>query len=286
VTDRGDPIRFDGQVAVVTGAGRGLGRAYARLLAGRGASVVVHDAGVDLNGNGGDRSVADGAVEEIVAAGGRAVPSYEDLAADGAAARIVGETMERFGRVDVLVSNAGLLGLAPIEEIDDALFGRMVAVNVEAPFLLCRAVFPSMKANGYGRIVLTTSGRALYVDAGMSGLAAYSVGKGAQLGLMISLAAEGLPHGIHVNAVSPVATTRMTLSRPAENEMTPEHVAPGVAYLASSACNVSGVVLRAAGGRFSVASYAPSDGVDLGPGPIEPEAVAERWDEISRRASA
>jgi len=275
-----DPIQFDGQVAVVTGAGRGLGAAYARLLAERGAAVMVHDAGVDLNGLGGDRSVADAVVAEIRAAGGEATACYEDLTVDGACRRAVDLTLDRYGRLDVLINNAGLLGHALIEDVDPELFSRMVRVSVEAPFLLSQAAFPEMKRRRYGRIVVTTSGRAMYINAALQGLTAYSVGRGAQLGLMVSLAAEGDPFRIRVNAVSPVATTRMTMSKEAA-PMAPEQVAPGVVFLASAACDFSGVILRAAGGRFSVARYAVSGGVDFAREAIAPEAVAERWAEIA-----
>ena len=275
------PIRFDGQVAIVTGAGRGLGAAYARLLADLGVSVVVHDAGVDLDGRGGDPSVARAVVDDIEGRGGTAAPCVEDLSAEGAPERIVGFAMERFGRVDVLISNAGLLGEAPIDDLDPQTWRRMLRVNVEAPFLLCRALFPVMRRQAYGRIVLTTSGRALYVNAALPHLTAYAVGKGAQLGLMVGLAAEGEPHGIRTNAVSPVATTRMTrIPPPPEEALGPELVAPGVVFLASAACEVSGVVLRAAGGRFSAARYDLGHEVDFGPRPVSPDAVAERWSVI------
>ena len=280
-----DPIRFDGQVAVVTGAGRGLGAAYARLLAERGAAVMVHDAGVDLNGLGTDRSVADAVVAEIHSAGGEATACYEDLAADGACRRAVDLALDRYGRLDVLINNAGLLGHAPIEEVGPELLSRMVRVSVVAPFLLSQAAFPEMKRRRYGRIVVTTSGRAMFINAALQGLTAYSVGRGAQLGLMVSLAAEGDPFGIRVNAVSPVATTRMTMSEDAP-PMPPERVAPGVAFLASAACDFSGVILRAAGGRFSMARYEFTSGVDFGLEAVAPEAIAERWAEIAGKPGA
>lgn len=211
-----EPIRFDDQVAVVTGAGRGLGAAYARLLASRGAQVVVHDAGVALDGTGADRAVADAVVADIEGRGGTAAACYEDLAAPGAGDRVVAFAFDRFAGIDAVISNAGFLSPTPIERTDDDLLRRFVAVTIEVPFAMCRAAFPVMKRRRYGRIVLTTSGRAMYVNAGLPNLSAYSLGKGSQLGLMVALAAEGEPQGIHVNAVSPVATTRMTLVAPSE----------------------------------------------------------------------
>jgi NAD(P)-dependent dehydrogenase (short-subunit alcohol dehydrogenase family) len=136
-----------------------------------------------------------------------------------------------------------------------------------------------MRERRYGRIVLTGSGRAMYVNAALPHLSAYAASKGAQLGLLVALAAEGEPFGIRVNAVSPVASTRMTLT-PDPEPRDPDLVAPGVAFLASEACDVSGMVLRASGGRFSAAAWSFSNGVDLGPVPASPEDVAERWDEI------
>jgi NAD(P)-dependent dehydrogenase (short-subunit alcohol dehydrogenase family) len=274
------PIRFDGQVAVVTGAGRGLGAAYAGLLADLGGTVVVHDAGVDLDGTGSDPTPADRVVGDIRQRGGTAAACYEDLADEGAAERVIAFALERFGRIDVLISNAGLLGEAPIQDLGYGTWRRMMNVNVEAPFLLCRAAFPQMKRQGYGRIVLTTSGRALYVNAALPHLTAYSVGKGAQLGLMIGLAAEGEPLGIRVNAISPVAFTRMTREPSPSGTMDPELVAPGVAFLASSACDFSGVILRAAGGQFSVARYQLGGEVDFGRVPVSPDEVRARWGQI------
>jgi NAD(P)-dependent dehydrogenase (short-subunit alcohol dehydrogenase family) len=278
----GHGVRFDGRVAVVTGAGRGLGEAYARLLAARGASVVVHDAGVSLDGTSPDPAVADAAVAAIAGAGGTAVACHEDLALPEAAERIVDLAVSRFGRLDAVISNAGLLAVRPIEETDDALWERFLRVGVDAPYRLCRAAFPVMRRQGYGRIVLTASGRAMYVNGALPHLSAYAASKGAQLGLLVALAAEGEPFGIRVNAVSPVASTRMTL-HPDPEPRDPDLVAPGVAFLASDACDVSGVVLRASGGRFSTAAWAFSKGVDLGPAPASPDDVAERWAEISAR---
>ncbi|CAA9590125.1 MAG: Oxidoreductase, short chain dehydrogenase/reductase family [uncultured Thermomicrobiales bacterium] len=274
-------IRFDGQVALVTGAGRGLGAAYARAFADRGASVVVHDAGVGPEGTGFDPVPADATVAGIAEAGGTAAACYEDLASDEGCRATVTFALARFGRLDILVHNAGLLTFRPIEETDATLWRRLLAVNVEAPFFLSQAAFPQMKRQGYGRIVVTTSGRAMHLPWSQPGLTAYAVGKMAQLGLMNALAAEGEPHDIRVNAISPVAATRM-LRRPATpGELDPAQVAPGLLFLASAACDFSGLILRAAGDRFSVARWAFSEGADFGPGPVTPETIAARWPDIA-----
>jgi NAD(P)-dependent dehydrogenase (short-subunit alcohol dehydrogenase family) len=274
------PIRFDGQVALVTGAGRGLGAAYARLLAALGAAVVVHDAGLGLDGRGFDAGPADSVVGQIRALGGVAEPAYDDLVVEGAPDRVVAAAVEGFGRLDVLVSNAGLLAQVPIEQVPDDLLDRMVKVGVVAPYLLCRAAFPIMKRQRYGRVVLTTSGRAMYVNAALEGLTAYALGRASQLGLMIGLAAEGDPFDIRTNAISPVALTRMTLTPP-ENQMTPDQVAPAVAFLASSRCDFSGAIVRASGGRFSTVGWSFTEGIDLGAEPAAPETIAERWGDIA-----
>jgi NAD(P)-dependent dehydrogenase (short-subunit alcohol dehydrogenase family) len=273
-------IRFDGRVVVVTGAGRGLGAAHARLFASLGGAVVVHDAGVELDGSGRDQRVADSVVEEILASGGFAEPNHEDLSEPGAPERVVEFTLQRFGRLDVLVHNAGLLAWREIEETDDDLWRRIRMVGVDAAFALCRAAFRIMKRQQYGRIVLTTSGRAMYVDASLPGLSAYSAAKGAQLGLMVALAAEGEPHGIRINAISPVAATRMFRAEVERGELKPELVSPGVAFLASTACDVSGVILRAMDGRFSAVRWDFSPEVDLGRQPVSPDVIASRWPEI------
>jgi NAD(P)-dependent dehydrogenase (short-subunit alcohol dehydrogenase family) len=278
-------IRFDGQVVLVTGSGRGLGAAYARAMAERGAAVVVHDAGVEADGTGADPGPADAVVAEIEAAGGTAAACYENLEAEEACLATVTFAVERFGRLDVVVQNAGLNAW---EELEDAhrSWERMRKVNVDAPFHVTRAAFPLMKAEGYGRFVFTTSGRAMAVERTRPGLAAYVVGKMAHFALMIVTAAEGEQHGILANAVAPAAATRMLRRSVEPGELEPDQVAPGVVYLASSACTFSGKVLEAAGGEFDVARWTSSDEVDFGREPVEPEDVAERWAEIEGVARA
>jgi NAD(P)-dependent dehydrogenase (short-subunit alcohol dehydrogenase family) len=276
-------IRFDDRVVLVTGAGRGLGAAYARAFAARGASVVVHDAGVEPDGSGGDPAVADAVVAEIAGAGGTAVASYENLEEEAACARIVERTVERFGRLDVVIQNAGLVVREEIEHADRS-WDRMRRVNVDAPFHVTRSAFPIMKEAGYGRFVFTTSGRAMAMDRTRPGLAAYAVGKMSHFALMIVTAAEGESHGILANAVAPAARTRM-LTRPvAPGELEPEHVVPAVLFLASDQCRVSGTVVEAGGGEFDVARWASSPDVDLGREPVEPEIFRDHWHEIEGTA--
>jgi len=267
-------IRFDDRVVLVTGAGRGLGAAYARALAERGAAVIVHDAGVEADGSGGDSSVAQAVADEI---GG--VASFENLEDPDAGARLVELALERFGRLDAVIQNAGLVIWEELEAADRS-WDRMRKISIDAAFQITRAAFPVMKRQGYGRFVFTTSGRAMAVERTRPGLAAYAVAKMAQFGLMVVTAAEGERHGIRSNAISPAAATRVLVRQVAPGELEPEQVVPGVLFLASERCPFSGKVLEAAGGAFDVARWASSDGIDFGPEPVEPEVIAERWNEI------
>jgi NAD(P)-dependent dehydrogenase (short-subunit alcohol dehydrogenase family) len=267
-------IRFDDRVVLVTGAGRGLGAAYARAFAERGASVVVHDAGVEMDGTGGDPAFAQAVAAEV---GG--VACAENLETDTGCRRTIEFTLERLGRLDVVVHNAGLVVWEALEQADRS-WERLRRVNVDAPFHLTRAALGPMREQGYGRFVFTTSGRAMAMDRTRPGLAAYAVGKMAHFALMIVTAAEGEPHGIRANAIAPAARTRM-LSRPVEpGELEPEQVAPGVLFLASERCTFSGKVLEAGGGEFDVARWTSSRDVDFGREPVDPETIALRWAEI------
>jgi NAD(P)-dependent dehydrogenase (short-subunit alcohol dehydrogenase family) len=234
---------------------------------------------VEPDGSGGEPAVADAVVEEIAAAGGTAVASYENLEDGAAGARIVEQAGERFGRLDVVIQNAGLVIWEDLEAADRS-WDRMRRVSIDAPFRITRAAFPVMKEQGYGRFVFTTSGRAMAVERTRPGLAAYAVGKMAHFALMLVTAAEGEPHGIHANAISPAAATRVLVREVVPGELEPEQVVPGVLFLASEECTFSGTVLEAAGGEFDVARWTSSDGLDLGREPVEPEVIAERWAEI------
>ncbi|MBL8288914.1 MAG: SDR family NAD(P)-dependent oxidoreductase [Rubrivivax sp.] len=274
-------IRFDGRVAVVTGAGGGLGRAHALLLAARGAAVVVNDLGGSLNGEGGDDAAASKVVREIEAAGGRALASFDDIAAPEGAQRMVDAAAQAFGRVDILVNNAGILRDKTLAKMAPADFEAVVRVHLLGSAWCSRAVLPLMQQQQYGRIVMTTSAAGLYGNFGQSNYGAAKLGV---VGLMNSLALEAGKFGIRVNTVAPVALTRMTEGLPFArtlDEATPERVAAGVAWLVSEQCDFSGVVLAAGAGYFSTVRIVEGPGVHLPADQITPEAVAARWAAIS-----
>ncbi|MFO0690594.1 MAG: SDR family NAD(P)-dependent oxidoreductase [Myxococcota bacterium] len=254
------PLRFDGRVVAVTGAGRGIGRAVAELLAARGARLVVHN-----------RRAPDGTGDpagELVAAirsrGGEAVAETSDVTAPQAAERLVACALDAFGRLDAVVLNAGIIESRTVAESTEADLARLYEVNTLSAFRLTRAALPVMRRQGAGRLVYTTSTAGLY---GGEGLAAYAMAKGALLGLMRAVAAEEAAHGVFANAVCPTAVTRMTeafVGDPAMRAtLAPELVAPAVAWLASEACDVQGRTILAAGGLFRSAHSLASRGVDL-----------------------
>lgn len=268
--------RFDGRVAVVTGAGRGIGRAYARLLADRGARVVVNDLGGSMEGTGTDEGPAVEAVAEIAAAGGDAIADTNDVASPAGARALVDTAIERYGRLDVLVANAGIMRWASFPDVDADDLERHLAVHVTGSFLTAKAAWPHMVEQGYGRIILTTSTGML----GLPGNTAYAVAKGGVIGLARSLAMAGAAHGIRVNLIAPAATTRMAAGGRGP-EMPPELVAPMVAYLAHESCPVSGEIYTAGAGRFARLFLAATPGyVHPGPEPTV-EDVAEHWAAIN-----
>jgi NAD(P)-dependent dehydrogenase (short-subunit alcohol dehydrogenase family) len=284
-----DTLSFAGQVALVTGAAGGLGFAYSRMLAQRGAHVVMQDVGATLDGTGRDPQRIDHAVARLRAEGLSVEASHHDIQSRSPAAALVADILQRQGRLDVILHNAGWVEYQRIDAVDEDRFDHMMAVAAKAPLWLAQAAWPAMQAQGHGRIVLTTSDRALYPQYVQHGLAAYAAAKSAAVGIVNVLAAEGAAHGIVVNAVSPVAKTRMWGVEGEPDELHPEAVAPGVVFLASRACIEGGWILRASNGQFHATRLSEAEGVryprDLRAvvaGNIE--AVARQWPQIAKAA--
>lgn len=248
-------MRFDARVALVTGAGRGMGRAQALALAERGASVLVADAGVDLHGRGWDRAPADDVVAEIRRAGGTALAYVGDLATEDGARGAVRTAMGEWGRIDVLVHSAGFtLGAMAFEEESLGRLGVLCAVNARAAYALAHEAWPHMLGQGYGRIVVASS-TAIY---GMATSVPYCTAKASYIGLVRALASAGRPHNVTVNAIEPSAATRMAdnLADSAfkawfMDTMKVELVAPAVLALAHESCTVTGELFVVGGGRVA-----------------------------------
>ncbi|KUH95252.1 short-chain dehydrogenase [Mycolicibacterium acapulense] len=261
-------LRFDGQVAVVTGGGRGLGRSYAMLLAQRGAKVVVNDPGGSLTGEEYDPvhppskapGPAEEVVREIVAAGGDAAANTDSVATPAGGKAIVESALERYGRIDILIHNAGIVRRAPLAEMTYEDFEAVLDVHLRGAFHVVRPAFPSMCDAGYGRIVLTSSIGGLY---GNHGVANYAVAKAGVIGLSNVAAMEGAAHGVKSNVIVPAAVTRMAegIDTSAYPPMGAELVAPAVGWLAHESCSITGEALIALAGRIARAVVAETPGV-------------------------
>jgi NAD(P)-dependent dehydrogenase (short-subunit alcohol dehydrogenase family) len=279
-----DDIRFDGQVAIVTGAGGGLGRAHALELARRGAKLVVNDLGGALDGSGGSSAAAEAVVAEIKAGGGEAIANGASVTDDQGVAGMITQAMDAFGQIDVLVANAGILRDKSFAKMELSDFEAVLAVHVIGTVKPAKAVWEIMRAQNYGRIVVTTSSSGLY---GNFGQANYGAAKMALVGLMNTLKLEGAKTDIRVNAISPVAATRMTealMPAPLLEALRPEYVTPGVVHLCSRDAP-NGVILAAGAGVFAVARIMETEGVYLGADPSA-ESVRDAWAAIAEPAGA
>ncbi|MEU6731002.1 SDR family oxidoreductase [Nonomuraea wenchangensis] len=271
-------LRFDDRVAIVTGAGHGLGRSHALLLAERGAKVVVNDLGGALDGTGASAGPAAEVAELINKNGGQAIANTGNVATPEGARDIVNAAVDAFGKVDIVINNAGILrdksfGKMTVEEFD-----AVMAVHVRGSFLVSLAAYPIMKAAGYGRVVNTSSPAGLF---GNFGQANYSTAKMGLVGLTKTLGIEGARSGIKANAIAPVAWTRMTeslLPPEFEAKFTPERVSALVAYLTHDSCEVSGEVFTVGAGR--VARVFVAEGPGWKTDDITPEAIADNWESI------
>jgi len=269
--------RFDGRVAVITGAGRGLGREYARLLAAKGAKVVVNDTGVSIKGEGADAGPAELVVSEIEELGGDAIASTESVATAAGGKAIIEAALDRYGRIDILIHNAGNVRYGSLEEITHEDFEAVVDVHLMGAFNVVRPAFPLMCKAGYGRIVLTSSIGGIY---GTRNVVNYGVSKAGTIGLNNVIAIEGAARGVKSNIILPGAVTRMAdgLDITQYPPMGPELVAPVVGWLAHESCSITGEMLISMAGRVARALIAETEGVYQPSWSIDD--VAERIDAI------
>jgi NAD(P)-dependent dehydrogenase (short-subunit alcohol dehydrogenase family) len=252
--------RFDGRVAVITGAGRGLGREYARLLGSKGARVVVNDPGASVKGEGVDAGPAQEVVSEITALGGEAIACTESVATPEGGKAIIVAALDRYGRIDILIHNAGNVRYGSLEDLTQEDFEAVVRVHLMGAFHVVRPAFPVMCHAGYGRIVLTSSIGGLY---GTHNVVNYGVSKAGMIGLNNVVALEGAAKGVKCNIIAPGAVTRMAegLDTSQYPPMGPELVAPVVGWLAHESCSITGEMLISMGGRVARALIAETQGV-------------------------
>jgi len=274
-------MNFKDKVAIVTGAGNGLGRSYALDLARRGAKVVVNDYGVEAGGVGSSPQYAAQVAEEIRKAGGEAVADFNSVADEASAQSIVRTALDRYGRVDILINNAGFLRDRSILKMTTEEFDSILEVHLYGPFFLTRGVFASMRANAYGRIVMVTSTSGLY---GNFGQANYDAAKLGVIGLMNAVKEEGRKYNILVNAVAPVAGSRMGVGLfPQEvlDKLRPEQVAPAVTYLCSEQCALTGHIITACGGYFTRDWIAEGQGFFFNQEEITAEMFSEKLNAVT-----
>jgi NAD(P)-dependent dehydrogenase (short-subunit alcohol dehydrogenase family) len=261
-----DHLGFDGRVAIVTGAGGGLGRSHAMELARRGARVVVNDLGGAVDGTGGSSTAADSVVAEIEAAGGEAVANADSVATPAGGAAIVQCALDAFGRIDVIVNNAGILRDAAFKNMTPELVDPVIDVHLKGAFNVLRTAWPLLREQSYGRIVNTTSGSGLFGNFGQTN---YGAAKAGLMGLTRVLSIEGANNNVLVNAIAPIAHTRMTAGQ-IDETMGPELISPLVAYLCHESCSTTGHAYSVGGGRVSRLFLATTTGI------TDPELTAEK----------
>ena len=273
-------IRFDDQVVIVTGAGNGLGKCHALEFARRGARVVVNDLGGARDGSGSSSDAAAEVVKQIESAGGQAMANGANVADAGQVDAMVGEALEKWGRVDVLVNNAGILRDKTFAKMDLSDFQLVLDVHLKGSVNCTKAVWPLMKEQQYGRIVMTSSSSGIYGNFGQTN---YGAAKMALVGFMNSLAIEGQKYGIHVNALAPIAATRMTEDLMPDNVLAllrPESVTPAVVFMASKDAPTRQIIAAGAG-VFARVVIQETPGVFLPPEQRDADHVAAAWQEIA-----
>ena len=278
-------MNFIGKTAIVTGAGRGLGLSYAQELAKLGANVVISDSGADRVGAGTDTSIALDAAQVLQTQGYSVMGHHGELASEQGCQQLVEAAIEAFGQLDIVIHNAGWVGYQAIEEMQSSFIERALTINIHTSIWLCKHAWKYLRQSTSARVVLTSSDRAMYQQYAQPGLTAYAAGKMAQLGIMNALSMEGVPDGILVNAVSPVAKTRMWGVNTEPDNLKPQWVTPGVIFLVSDQCQDSGYILRASNGQFTATRFAENPGVDY---PLDlarvkassAEQIARQWEQI------
>ena len=277
-----DALGFDGKVAIITGAGGGLGREHALLMASRGALIVVNDLGGAVDGTGSDKGAAERVVDEIKAAGGEAVADTNSVATPEGGAAIVQSAIDAFGRVDIVVNNAGILRDKSFHNMTPELWDAVIAVHLSGAYHVTNAAWPYMREQTYGRVISTASGAGIF---GNFGQANYGAAKMGLVGFTRVLAVEGASKNIKANVIAPVAYTRMTedLLGPLAEKVAPHYVSPLVTYLAHEDCEPTGRVFSVAGGR--VAEIFIGEGPGYTDPELSPESIAANWDAVTDRSS-
>jgi NAD(P)-dependent dehydrogenase (short-subunit alcohol dehydrogenase family) len=277
-------IRFDDRVAVVTGAGGGLGRTYALELASRGAQLVVNDLGGAADGTGGASSAADKVVKEIESAGGTAVANYDSVSTAEGGEAIVQTALDNFGKVDIVINNAGILRDKSFAKLADADLCAVLDVHLKGAFYVSQPAFRVMKDNGYGRFLFTASAAGVFGNFGQSN---YGAAKMGLVGLMNVLAVEGARSGIQANTIMPIANTRLTqdLLGPLADKLAPECVTPLVTYLVSEQCELTHELFSVGGGRYARVFVGLATGWNAGPAAsVSAEDIAANLDAIREQS--
>ena len=277
-------IDFKDKVAIITGAGGGLGRSHAHELSKRGAKVVVNDLGGSVNGSGGSSEAAEKVVEEIIKSGGQAISNGSSVTDDDGVKLMIDQTIKEYGRIDILINNAGILIDKTFSKMDISDFEKVLNVHLTGTVKTTKAVWEIMKEQNYGRILVTSSSSGLYGNFGQTNYGAAKLGL---VGFMNTLKLEGQKYNVHTNALTPVAYTRMTanlMPPEAENLLTPESVTPAAIYLISENAP-NGIILCAGAGVYSVSQIMESDGLSLGLNATA-EDIVENWEKISNFENA
>ena len=267
-------IRFDGRVAVITGAGGGLGKTYAKMIAARGGSVVVNDLGGAADGTGGGNSMADETVKEIEEAGGKAVANYDSVATPEGGEAIIQTALDNFEKVDIVINNAGILRDKSFAKLEPENLEAVIDVHLKGAFFVSQPAFRAMKENNYGRFLFTASGAGIFGNFGQTN---YGAAKMGLVGLSNVLAVEGAKNNVKCNAIAPIAKTRLTeqlLGGMAEH-LDPEYVTPLVAYLVSEQCDVTHEIFDVGAGRYARVC------IGMAPGWTTPEAVVPSPEDIA-----